>query len=145
MTGKDPWSTFFLEMKFRTVARQNSVVFSRRSTIRALGLLAATTGAACGNVAETDSRVRSNPLLAELDQKTPNRLPGFLRELDTATKPRATPSNPADAPAAGALPVTEGEIAELRRNPDLDKAYRSNPDLMLQLLRRMLEAAKRKS
>jgi hypothetical protein len=45
---------------------------------------------------------------------------------------------------AAALQPTREEYEQIQANPDIVAAYRANPDPMLALLRRMMEAVKTK-
>jgi hypothetical protein len=53
--------------------------------------------------------------------------------------PYATPPGAIHGPA---VMLTQEDVSQLRINPDIASAYRANPDPMLELLRRMMEAAK---
>ncbi len=96
-----------------------------------------------------DPRIQSNPLLAELARKAPDKLPRFLRELDQVTAASGggtrslAPGTPPSAAVPGRVQPTPDEAAAIRVNPDIAYAYQVNPDPMLELLRRMIEAAKK--
>ena len=96
-----------------------------------------------------DPRIRSNPLLAELARNDPGMLPQFLRELDRITAESGggtrslAPGTPSTGPARAHGQPTPEESAAIRANPDIAYAYQVNPDPMLELLRRMIEASKK--
>jgi hypothetical protein len=85
--------------------------------------------------AAKDRRVGDNPLLAAILEKAPDRLPGFLCELDGVTSPRSSRGL-----STGPQPTSD-QMSAIRVNPAVANAYERNPDAMLELLRRMMEAA----
>lgn len=107
--------------------------------------LAAQANGAANPAVNADPRIHTNPLLAELARNAPEKLPNFLHELDRL-------SSASDGATAAAQPkLTRGivpaptpdESAVIRKNPDIGRAFQLNPDPMLKLLRRMLEAARK--
>jgi hypothetical protein len=88
--------------------------------------------------AASDPRLAHNPLLEEIAVNAPDRLPGLLCDLDRVEHTRFRAIVP------GARP-TVGERATIDGNPAIAAAYAVNPEPMLELLKRMIEAARKKS
>ena len=92
-----------------------------------------------------DPRVRTNPLLAELARNSPRKLPNFLHELDRlSSASESATAAPHPKLTRGIVPApTPDELAVIRKNPDIERAFQLNPDPMLKLLRRMMEASRK--
>ena len=107
--------------------------------------LAAQANGAGDPAVNVDSRIRTNPLLAELARNAPEKLPNFLHELDRLSSARES-ATAAFHPhmTRGIVPApTPDELTVIRTNPDIGRAFQLNPDPMLKLLRRMMEASKK--
>lgn len=84
-----------------------------------------------------DPRILTNPLLAALAKNNSSSLPAFLHELDQIS---ATPEMALRSAQPAPTPTPE-EARQIGANPAFVGAYKLNPDPMLQLLRRMMQAA----
>jgi hypothetical protein len=107
-------------------------------------LLAQANGA--GDPAATgDPRLLTNPLLAEVARNAPDKLGNFLHELDGLSSPRGSATAAAHPQMTrGIVPApTPDELTAIRTNPDIKRAFQLNPDPMLKLLRRMMEASRK--
>jgi hypothetical protein len=107
--------------------------------------LAAQATGAGGPAVTGDPRILINPLLAELARNTPEKLPNFLYELDHLSSAReSATAAPQQKMTRGIVPApTPDELAAIRTNPDIGRAFKLNPDPMLKLLRRMMEASRK--
>lgn len=140
----------------------------RLITIIVAALIAVLAPAASPLGDPADPRIAANPLLQQIARNAPDQLPEILAQLDELSRPAnepaaqkaqgaATAAAPAAPPADTLKPLTSpmalnaarmvraqptaAELAEIRANPAISAIYKINPDPMLDLLRRMIEAA----
>jgi len=88
--------------------------------------------------AAADPRVKDNPLLASIRDKSLAELPAFLCQLDGLAD---IPLTRGIAPPGSSPPPTPDQLTAIRANPAIAAIYLRSPDAMLELLRRMMDAA----
>ena len=136
---------FLAELDRITVAKapENG---ARRDYARATMAVGATaSGAATKKESPAPAKTASGPQPMPPPAPPP---PAAPAEPAPSSPPAATtPAKPSPAAApiarAGHLLPTAQEAELIRRNPDIAYAYEVNPDPMLELLRRMIEAARK--